>query len=67
MCIRDRKSLGPLKDFGKQFAGEAEKFAKSKEAKDLKTNAMNFIINKGYEALDKGKKKLGDFEKKVKK
>ena len=61
-----KKSLSPLKDFGKKFAGEAEKFAKSKEAKDLKTNVMNMLINKGYEALDKGKKKLGEFEKKVK-
>ena len=61
-----KKSLSPLKDFGKSFAGQAEKFAKSKEAKDLKTNVMNMLINKGYEALDKGKKKLGEFEKKVK-
>ena len=61
-----KKSLSPLKDFGKSFAGQAEKFAKSKEVKDLKNNAMNMLINKGYEALDKGKKKLGEFEKKVK-
>ena len=26
-----KKSLSPLKDFGKSFAGQAEKFAKSKE------------------------------------
>ena len=62
-----KKSLSPLKDFGKKFAGEAEKFAKSKEANDLKTNAMNFLIKKGYQALDKGKNKLGEFEKKVNK
>ena len=61
-----KKSLSPLKDFGKSFAGQAKEFAKSKEAKDLKTNVMNMLINKGYEALDKGKKKLGEFEKKVK-
>ena len=61
-----KKSLSPLKDFGKSFAGQAKEFAKSKEAKDLKTNVMNMLINKGYEALDKGKKKLCEFEKKVK-
>ena len=33
---------------------------------NLKKNAMNMLINKGYEALNKGKEKLGEFEKKVK-
>jgi hypothetical protein len=28
---------------------------------------MNFLIQKGYQALDKGKNKLGEFEKKVNK
>ena len=62
-----KKSLSPLKDFGKKFKGEAEKFANSKEASDLKNNAMNFLIKKGYEVLDKGKNKLDKFEKKVNK
>ena len=31
-----KKSLSPLKDFGKSFAGQAEKFAKSDDAKRLK-------------------------------
>ena len=61
-----KKSLEPLKDLGKEFAGKAEKFAKSKEANDLKTNVMNMFIDKGNQLLDKGKKKLGEFEKKVK-
>ena len=37
----------PLKDFGKKFAGEAEKFANSKEASDLKNNATNMVFADG--------------------
>jgi len=55
-----------MKGFADTMVPQMKKFAKSKEVKDLKTNAMNMLINKGYEALDKGKKKLGEFEKKVK-
>ena len=60
-----KKSLSPLKDLGKEFAGKAEKFAKSDDAKKLKTDVLNLLFNKGYEALNKGKEKLGEFEKKV--
>ena len=55
-----------MKGFADTMVPQLKKFAKSKEVKDLKNNAMNMLINKGYEALDKGKKKLGEFEKKVK-
>ena len=55
-----------MKGFADTIVPQMKKFAKSKEAKDLKTNAMNMLINKGYEALNKGKEKLGEFEKKVK-
>ena len=55
-----------MKGFADTMVPQMKSFAKSKEVKDLKKNAMNMLINKGYEALDKGKKKLGEFEKKVK-
>ena len=55
-----------LKDFAATMVPQMKKFAKSKEAKDLKTNVMNMFIDKGNQLLDKGKKKLGEFEKKVK-
>ena len=55
-----------MKGFADTIVPQMKNFAKSKEVKDLKRNAMNMLINKGYEALDKGKKKLGEFEKKVK-
>tara|TARA_B100001029_G_C14684514_1_gene246439 strand:+ start:300 stop:518 length:219 start_codon:yes stop_codon:yes gene_type:complete len=61
-----KKSLSPLKDFGKSFAGQAKEFAKSKEAKDLKTNVMNMFIGKGEELLNKGSAKLKDMKKKIK-
>ena len=56
-----------MKGFADTIVPQMKTFAKSKEVKDLKKNAMNMLINKGYEALNKGKKKLVDFEKKVKK
>ena len=62
-----KKSLSPLKDFGKSFAGQAKEFAKSKEAKDLKTNVMNMFIGKGEELLNKGSAKLKDVKTKVNK
>ena len=55
-----------MKGFADTIVPQMKSFAKSKEVKDLKNNAMNMPIIKGYEALDKGKKKLGEFEKKVK-
>ena len=54
-----------MKGFADTIVPQMKTFAKSKEVKDLKKNAMNLLINKGYEALNKGKKKLGEFEKKV--
>ena len=61
-----KKSLSPLKDLGKEFADKAEKFAKSKEAKDLKTDVLNMFIGKGEELLNKGSAKLKNIKKNVK-
>ena len=61
-----KKSLSPLKDFGKSFAGQAEKFAKSDDAKRLKSDVMNMFIGKGEELLNKGSAKLKDIKKKMK-
>jgi len=61
-----KKSLSPLKDFGKSFAGQAEKFAKSDDAKKLKSDVLNMFIGKGEELLNKGASKLSDIKKKVK-
>ena len=61
-----KKSLSPLKDFGKSFAGQAEKFAKSDDAKKLKSDVMNMFIGKGEELLNKGSAKLKDMKKNVK-
>jgi hypothetical protein len=61
-----KKSLSPLKDFGKEFAGKAEKFAKSDDPKKLKTDVLNMFIGKGEELLNKGSAKLKDIKKNVK-
>ena len=61
-----KKSLSPLKDFGKSFAGQAEKFAKSDDAKKLKSDVMNMFIGKGEELLNKGSAKLKKIKKNVK-
>ena len=61
-----KKSLSPLKDLGKSFAGQAEKFAKSDDAKKLKSDVMNMFIGKGEELLNKGSAKLKDIKKKMK-
>ena len=61
-----KKSLEPLKDLGKEFAGKAEKFAKSDDAKNLKTDVLNMFIGKGEELLNKGSAKLKDIKKNVK-
>ena len=61
-----KKSLSPLKDFGKSFAGQAEKFTKSDDAKKLKSDVMNMFIGKGEELLNKGSAKLKDIKKNVK-
>ena len=61
-----KKSLSPLKDFGKEFAGKAEKFAKSDDAKKLKNDVLNMFIGKGEELLNKSSAKLKDIKKNVK-
>ena len=61
-----KKSLSPLKDFGKSFAGQAEKFANSDDAKNLKNDVLNMFIGKGEELLNKGSAKLKDIKKNVK-
>ncbi len=61
-----KKSLSPLKDLGKEFADKAEKFAKSDDAKKLKTDVLNMFIGKGEELLNKGSAKLKDIKKNVK-
>ena len=61
-----KKSLSPLKKFGQQFAGEAEKFANSKEAENLKNNVLNMFIGKGEELLNKGSAKLKNIKNNVK-
>ena len=60
------KSLAPLKEFGKNFSKDANKFAKSKKAEDLKNDVLNMFIGKGEELLNKGSAKLKDIKKNVK-
>ena len=62
-----KKSLSPLKQFGQKFSKEAEKFAKSDDAKKLKSDVMNFFLDKGQEAINKGNAKLKDIKTKVNK
>ena len=61
-----KKSLSPLKQFGQKFSKEAEKFAKSDDAKKLKSDVMNMFIGKGEELLNKGSAKLKNIKKNVK-
>jgi len=61
-----KQSLSPLKQFGQNFSKEAEKFAKSDDAKKLKSDVMNMFIGKGEELLNKGSAKLKDIKKKMK-
>ena len=62
-----KKSLSPLKDFGKDFKDKAEKFAKSDDAKNLKNDVLNMFIGKGEELLNKGSAKLKNIKTKVNK
>ena len=55
-----------MKGFADTMVPQMKKFAKSKEAKDLKTNVMNMFIGKGEELLNKGSAKLKDIKKNVK-
>ena len=61
-----KKSLSTLKYFVISFAGQAEKFAKSDDAKKLKSDVMNMFIGKGEELLNKGSAKLKDIKNKMK-
>ena len=61
-----KKSLSPLKQFCQKFSKEAEKFANSDDAKNLKNDVMNFFLDKGQEALNKGNAKIKDIRKNVK-
>ena len=61
-----KQSLSPLKQFGQKFSKEAEKFAKSDDAKNLKNDVINFFLDKGQEALNKGNAKIKDIRKNVK-
>ena len=56
-----------MKGFADTIVPQMKKFAKSKEAKDLKTNVMNFFLDKGQEAINKGNAKLKDIKTKVNK
>ena len=60
-----KKSLSPLKDFGKSFAGQAEKFAKSDDAKKLMQQGMGLLFNKLDGVVEKGNKKYNEIKNKV--
>ena len=62
-----KKTFEPLEKFGRNFAKEAEKFAKSDDAKKLKTDVLNMFIGKGEELLNKGSAKLKNIKTKVNK
>ena len=61
-----KKTFEPLEKFGRNLAKEGEKFAKSKEANDLKNNVMNFFLDKGQEALNQGDAKIKNIRKNLK-
>ena len=56
-----------MKGFADTIVPQLKKFAQSKEASKLKNDAMNLLIDKGKQVLEKGSKKLGEFEKQVNK
>jgi len=62
-----KKSLSPLKDFGKSFAGQAEKFSKSKEAANLKNDALKFMFSKFDKVVEGGNKKYNEIKNEVNK
>ena len=55
-----------MKGFADTIVPQMKKFAKSKEAKDLKNDVLNMFIGKGEELLNKGSAKLNDIKKNVK-
>ena len=61
-----KQSLSPLKQFGQKFSKEAEKFANSDDAKNLKNDVINFFLDKGQEALNQGDAKIKNIRKNLK-
>ena len=55
-----------MKGFADTMVPQMKKFAKSKEAKDLKNDVLNMFIGKGEELLNKRSAKLKDIKKNVK-
>ena len=55
-----------MKGIADTMVPQMKKFAKSKEAKDLKNDVLNMFIGKGEELLNKGSAKLKDIKKNVK-
>ena len=62
----NKKTFSPIQQFGQNFAKEAEKFANSKEAENLKNDVLNMFIGKGEELLNKGSAKLKNIKNNVK-
>ena len=56
-----KKTFAPLQQFGQNFAKDAEKFANSKEANQLKTDVFNFFLDKAQGANNN----LGDTIKNI--
>ena len=65
-----KEDMNSMKDTMKGFANtivpQMKKFAKSDDAKKLKTDVLNMFIGKGEELLNKGSAKLKDIKKNVK-
>ena len=61
-----KKAFEPLKQFGQNFAKEAEKFANSDDAKNLKNDVINMFLGKGEELLNKGDAKIKNIRKNLK-
>ena len=62
----NKKTFSPILQFGQNFKKDAEKFANSKEANQMKNNLINFFLDKGQEALNQGNAKLKNIRKNVK-
>ena len=62
-----KKSLSPLKDFGKSFAKEGEKFVKSGQAQQVMQQGMGLLFNKLDGVVEKGNKKYNEIKNKVNK
>ncbi len=62
-----KQSLKPLKQFGQNFSKEAEKFANSQDAKNLKTSVFNFFLDKAQEATNNTNSRIKNARTKVNK